>query len=64
MTIIKIFSRTHKYIYRVKISKDEILLKLTHCFNKKLFIIIEENEESTFLPFDFLKNCIIDVIEE
>jgi hypothetical protein len=63
MTTIKILdiANDNVYTHKVKYKQEDIRLKLTHCFNKKLFIIIEEYGTSYFYHFDFLKNCIIEI---
>ena len=63
MTTIKIIdiANDNVYTHKVKYKQEDIRLKLTHCFNKKLFIIIEEYGTSYFYHFDFLKNCIIEI---
>jgi hypothetical protein len=63
MTTIKILdiASNNVYTHKVKYKQEDIRLKLTHCFNKKLFIIIEEYGTSYFYHYDFLKNCIIEI---
>ena len=63
MTTIKIIdiANDNVYTHKVNMTKEDTSSKITHCFNKKLFIIVEENEKSFFYHSDFLKNCIIEI---
>lgn len=61
MTIIKIKDKDNTHTHNVESSIDELELRLTNCFEKKLFIIIKTENQSTIYHSEYLQNCIIEL---
>ena len=61
MTIIKIKDKYIIHTHNVESSIDELELRLTNCFEKKLFIIIKTENKSTIYHSEYLQNCIIEL---